>query len=125
MIDSINNEDITKSEDDINVIDDEDENNCDDECNNNVNNFPKLRFFDFIFNNIYSLKECNINKQEIILKCNEIIAEYFSIENIIYNQIKLGNLLRDYNWNKAELSKFDNNELIIQLKNLIHNAKIK
>ena len=74
-------------------------------------------------NNIYSLKGCKIKKQEIISKCNEIIIKYFSIEKIIYNQLIIENLLKDYNWNNVELSKFDNNELIIQLKNLITSIK--
>ena len=129
MIGSINEENRTKSEEEINIIDneDEDENNIDYDIENksinNINNLPKFRFIDFLFNNIYSLKGCKIKKQEIISKCNEIIVKYFSIEKIIYNQLIIENLLKDYNWNNVELSKFDNNELIIQLKNLITRIK--
>ena len=129
LIGSINEENRTKSEEEINIIDneDEDENNIDYDIENksinNINNLPKFRFIDFLFNNIYSLKGCKIKKQEIISKCNEIIVKYFSIEKIIYNQLIIENLLKDYNWNNVELSKFDNNELIIQLKNLITSIK--
>ena len=50
---------------------------------------------------------------------SEIISKYYSIENLLYNQIKLENLYKDYKWNNPSLNKFGNNELIIQLKNLI------
>jgi len=59
----------------------------------------------------------NLNKKELIQKCNEIISKYYSIENIIYNQIKLENLMKDYRWNDPRLNNFDNNQLIEQLKN--------
>ena len=80
---------------------------------------PKLRFLDFIFNNVYKCKCCKNNRQEIISKCNELIKKYNSIESIIYYQLKLENLLNDYNWNNSDLIKLDRNELIIQLNNLI------
>ena len=80
---------------------------------------PKLRFLDFIFNNVYKCKCCKNNKQEIISKCNELIKKYYSIDSIIYYQLKLENLLKDYNWNNPDLIKLDRNELIIQLNNLI------
>ena len=57
--------------------------------------------------------------QQIISKCNEIISKYYSIEYIIYNLIKLENLFRDYRWNNPALNNYENNELIIELKNLI------
>ena len=49
----------------------------------------------------------------------KLISQYYSIDNILYNQIKFENLLIDYKWNNPDLNKLDNNELIIQLKNLI------
>lgn len=72
---------------------------------------PKLHFYDFIFNNIYSKKCFLSKKQEIINTCNEIIAEYFTIDNIIYNQMKLENLFRDYKWNNPELNSIGNNKI--------------
>ena len=80
---------------------------------------PKFRFIDFLFNNIYISKSCKSNRQEIISLCNELITKYYSIDNILYNQLKIENLLKDYKWNNPELSKLDENKLIIQLKNLI------
>ena len=79
---------------------------------------PKFNFFDFILNNIYC-KCCKSKKHELISKCNGLITKYYSIETIIYNQIKFDNLLKDYKWNNDELSNFDENELINQIKSLI------
>ena len=87
----------------------------------NKRKLPKLRFIDFIFNNIYKCKCCKNNKQEIISKCNELITKYYSVDAIIYYQLKLENLLKDYKWNNPELIRLDKNELIIQLNNLISN----
>ena len=38
---------------------------------------------------------------------------------MIYNLIKLENLFTDYRWNNPALNNYENNELIIELKNLI------
>ena len=97
------------------------DNEEDNEKDNNIQkrNLPKLRFIDFIFNNVYSSKRCKNNRQEIISICNELISKYNSIENTLYFQLKLENLLKDYKWNNPELGKLDNNQLIIQLKNLV------
>ena len=81
---------------------------------------PKLRFFDFIFNNVYNSKRCKMDRLEIINKCNEIILKYYSVENILYNQLMLEILFKDYKWNDPELNKLDNNKLIHQLKNLVN-----
>ena len=108
---------ITKEESE--KIDVEDNKELIDENKEDYDRLPKLRFVDFIFNNLYNGKLCKINRQKIIQKCNEIISKYYSIENLLYNQIKLENLYKDYKWNNPSLNKFCNNELIIQLKNLI------
>jgi len=108
---------ITKEESE--KIDVEDNKELIDENKEDYDRLPKLRFVDFIFNNLYNGKLCKINRQKIIQKCNEIISKYYSIENLLYNQIKLENLYKDYKWNNPSLNKFGNNELIIQLKNLI------
>ena len=53
-------------------------------------NLPELNFCDFIFKNIHDNKCCcKINRQNIIHKCNEIISKYYSIEYILYYQIKI------------------------------------
>ena len=113
------------SSEDIDKIEYEDnkkfiEKNKDNDYKNNNNIYlPKLRFIDFLFNNLYIEKFCKLNQQKIIEQCNEIISKYYSIELILYNQIMLENLLKDYKWNDPGLNNFDNNELIIQLKNFI------
>ena len=79
-----------------------------------------MNCFDFLFSGIYNGKCCcKLNIKKLIEKSNEIISKYYSIENIIYNQIKFENMLKDYRWNNQELNNFDNNDLIIQFKNLI------
>ena len=82
-------------------------------------NFPKLTFFDFLFNEIYNGRCGKVEIRKLIQKCNEIVSKYYSIECVIYNLIKLENLLKDYRWNNPELNNFDNNESILELKNLI------
>ena len=91
--------------------------------NYNINNMesdstlPKLRFFDFIFNTIYNKRCCcESNKQELLSICNKILLRYNSIDYILYNQIKLENLFKDYKWNNPKLKDIENNDLIISLK---------
>ena len=128
------NGDLNKNEDllnksnedkDILVINDETNNEeqqdiLNGDFNNDNENFPKLNCFDFLFSGIYNGKCCcKLNIKKLIEKSNEIISKYYSIENIIYNQIKFENMLKDYRWNNQELNNFDNNDLVIQFKNLI------
>ena len=84
-------------------------------------NFPKLSFISYIFNNFYFKNCCNMKNQTIISKCNEIISKYYSIENILYNQILMENLMKDYKWNDPKLKKIERNELINNLKIFIKN----
>ena len=51
--------------------------------------------------------------------CNNILAKYFSIENLVYNQFMLENLLKDYKWNNPDLNSINNIELIYKLKQMI------
>ena len=85
----------------------------------NNKELPDLHFFDFVFSGLYDDKCCKLSKKELIKKCNQIISKYYSIEHIIYNQMQLENLLKDYRWNNMQLNHFNKNELIAQLKNLI------
>ena len=110
------------------IINDVDTDNNNYYYNNNYNldnkesnsTLPRLRFFDFFFNNIYSKKCCyKSNKQELLSICNEILYRYISIDYILYNQIKLENLFKDYKWNNPKLNDIENNDLIISLKNYI------
>ena len=80
---------------------------------------PKLCFCDFLFNNIYSKRFCSSNKQEIISVCNDIISKYYSIDYIVYNQMMLENLFKDYKWNKPDLNTIENNIMINEIKSII------
>jgi len=78
---------------------------------------PKLRFIDFMMNNFYSDKCCkSSNRQQIISSCNDLVSKYYTVEDIIYNQIKIENLLKDYKWNDPKLKYIDNNEFVTELK---------
>ena len=76
---------------------------------------PKLHFYDFLFNNFYCKKCCNSNKQNFVSTCNEIVSRYNSVDYILYNQIKLENLFKDYKWNDPKLNDINNNQLIMDL----------
>ena len=106
---SSNNEDL--------IINDLDEDNLVNEDDNKmIKNLPKLRFYDFFFNNVYS-KCCKyIKKQKLIDSCDNILYKYHSIENILYNQILFENLIKDYHWNNPELISIHKNDLIRDLK---------
>ena len=81
---------------------------------------PKFSFFDYYYNKIY-FKSCYKNeKQEIINLYNEILLKYFSVDTILYNQIMLENLFKDYHWNNPSLNNIEKNQLIIRLKKMIN-----
>ena len=63
-------------------------------------------------------KCCNNSSQEIISLCNELITKYYSIDSVIYSQLKLENLFKDYKWNDPKLNRIENNDLIAKIKNL-------
>ena len=78
----------------------------------------KIGFFQFFINNL-NIRNCiKTKEQDIITTCNKILLKYFSIENILFNQMKLENLYKDYKWNNPKLSEINNN-LIIKLTNLL------
>ena len=86
---------------------------------NEYKNLKKFSFIHFFFNNI-NCKCCNAFKQqEILSTCKEILSKYLSIESILFNQIIIENLLKDYKWNNPKLKLLDSNDLIIKLKNKI------
>ena len=80
----------------------------------------RLSFFDFYFNNIYSKCCKKIKNQEILNLTNEIVLQYLSLDYILYNQIKLENLFRDYKWNNPQLNNIQNNNLIMKLRDIIN-----
>jgi len=115
-----NNEGNSSNEDIlINNIDDIDEEDNIDKISDiddiKITKLPKLRFFDFIFNLLYSKCCLYIRKQKLIDSCDLILYKYYSIENILYNQILFENLLKDYKWNNPKLKSIYNNELILNI----------
>ena len=80
---------------------------------------PKYHFFDFICN-IFSCCFKNNNAQKCISACNEIKQKYYSIENILYNQFMMENLLKDYKWNNPDLKFIKNIQLIDKLNYIIN-----
>ena len=85
--------------------------------NNNNNDLKKLHFYDYFFNNLYSNCCKRRYNQEIINNVNNIAYKYLSVDYLLYNQIKLENLFKDYKWNNPALNDIQNNKLIIKLKN--------
>ena len=80
-----------------------------------ITNFKNLKFSDFILNN-FSCRCCKKrNQAEIIDLCNEILSKYISVDIILYNQIMMENVLKDYKWNDPQLSSIKSNDLILKL----------
>ena len=96
----------------------DDNNNFDDSyADGNSIELKKLHFFDFFLNNLYYDKCCKKNKsQNIINLCDQILFKYASIDTIVYNQILLENLFKDYKWNDPQLNNISNNNLFSELK---------
>ena len=107
----------------INDIDIEENNTIEGENIKMITKLPKLRFFDFIFNNVYSKCCLYIKRQKLIDSCDEVLYNYYSIENILYNQIMFENLMKDYKWNNPELKSIHKNRFNKNLnKYLIDNS---
>ena len=126
-----NDDDLNKLNLENNLIDKENKENISDEKNLVTNdemnimeentdepiNLPKLRFFDFFFNNVYNSKLCvSLKKQKLISSCDNVLYKYYSIENILMNQILFENLMKDYKWNNPKLKSIRRNEMIVDLK---------
>ena len=80
---------------------------------------PNYSFIQYFFNNIYCKKCRKSKKQEILNLCNDISKKYMSVDSIMYNQMILENLLKDYKWNNPNLNSIKNIELIYKLKQVI------
>ena len=116
--DKLYNDDNGIDNDDM-IINDSDEIYDNDNDNESNVKLPKLRFYDFIFNNIYIKKCCkSFYHQKLISSCNNILYKYFSIENMLYNHILFENLIKDYHWNNPKFKSIFHNDLIIELKNI-------
>ena len=74
------------------------------------------RFIDFLFHKFYS-KCCGYSSRHILINsCNDIVAKYTTIENILYNQMRLECLWKDYKWNNPQFKKKHKDDLILDLK---------
>ena len=97
--------------------------NLNDNEKQDIRILPKYSFMQFFLNNIYckSWKGCAKfeKQQEIIQLCNTINMRYLSLDSILYNQIMIENLFRDYKWNNSLLNNVKNSEIILKLKTLI------
>ena len=80
-----------------------------------------MSFILFCLNDINSKFGCKCKGQELINISNQIMKTYFSIESILYNQIIIENLLKDYKWNQPELNNIENNEFIFKILNNLKN----
>ena len=119
-------------DDDINNIDSNDNSRKSSliitENNSEINNeedellqmkiMPKFSFIQFFCNNLYC-NCCNkFRKQEFLYICNQIMLKYLSIDSILYYQMELENILKDYKWNNPILKNIEKNVLIKKLKNI-------
>ena len=77
---------------------------------------PKLKFYSVLFNNIYCKCCCFLQKQKLIDACNKVSFRYLSIENILYNQLKFENLMKDYKWNNPNLKSINVHKYINEIK---------
>ena len=72
---------------------------------------------EYVFNNFYCKCCKKYNSQDLINKVKDITYEYLSMERLLYNQILLENLIKDYRWNDPALNDIQNSEVIIKLRN--------
>jgi hypothetical protein len=77
---------------------------------------PSLNFLNFIIHTFYLKCFGPSRKQSLIRSCNNIVAKSITIENIVYNQMKLEYLWKDYKWNKPEYEIKQKDDLILNLK---------
>ena len=88
----------------------------------NANNIqlPKFHFFHFICNIFSSICFKKSKEQRCINIFQEIIQKYNSIDSIVYNQLMMEILLKDYRWNHPNLLSIKNIELLDKLKCIIN-----
>ena len=77
---------------------------------------PSLKFFDFFGNTFYLKCFGPSNKQSLIDSCNDIVSKYVTIESIVYNQMKLEYLWKDYKWNNPQYEIKEKDDMILNLK---------
>ena len=77
---------------------------------------PSIKFFDFLFHKLYFKWFGTSRKHSLINTCNDIISKYITIEKIVYNQMKLDYLWKDYKWNNPQYEIKERDDLIKDLK---------
>lgn len=116
---NINDSIISENDDVLNKKENDDNNLINKEYSDRI--LPKRGFFDFIYNNINDFIDfencCHHKKQDIIRDCKKIIFKYYSIENLLFNQILFENLIEDYKWNNPKLKNILNNNSFNNIKN--------
>ncbi len=75
-----------------------------------------MRFYDFLVHKLYFKCFGHSNKHALIESCNDVLKRYISIENLIYNQIRLESLFKDYKWNNPLYDLHEKNDFLIQLQ---------
>ena len=98
----------------INSVNTEEEEENQKKASENLN-LPSPRFIDFLFHKLYF--ECfgPSSRQALIESCNDIVAKYITIESILYNQMKLEYLWKDYKWNNPQYEVKQKDDLILDL----------
>ena len=77
---------------------------------------PPLKFYDFLFHILY-FKCCGpSSKHSLINSCNNIVSKYITIEKLLYNQMRLEYLWKDYKWNNPEYGIKEKDDLLFELK---------
>ena len=103
-------------ENDINEPDDDIVEEHDEKIKSSYLNLSIPNFFYFLFHFFYS-KCCGRSSNHILINsCNDIVAKYITIENILYNQMKLECLWQDYKWNNPQYKIKHREDLILDLK---------
>ena len=99
----------------INSVNTEEEDENQKKASENLN-LPSPRFIDFLFHKLYF--ECfgPSRRQALIESCNDIVAKYITIESILYNQMKLEYLWKDYKWNNPQYEVKQKDDLILDLR---------
>ena len=75
-----------------------------------------MNFASYLF--CQNSKKYKKNKKFISL-CDKILLKYMAVDSILYNQIILENLFKDYKWNDGHFYIIENNELINDFNNII------
>ena len=110
--------DVKEDSDDKKMLDDDKEKEADLDP---LFKIPKFHFYDFLYNNVYFDCCKPSTTQGIISSCNDLITKYYSIDAVIYNQLRLENLFKDYKWNNPQLNNIENNDILKQIKTLSGN----